>query len=90
MRIFAHFLLLTATGTAFAAGLDPFGTAAITPPAPSPQVAGRQGDVPCAREIPGAPLSAIESDARLVGEQSEILSRLGGEIGAMVDAFRQG
>ena len=36
-----------------------------------------------------APLSAIESDARLVGEQSETLSRLGSEIGAMVDAFRQ-
>ena len=61
MRIFPVFLLLTATGTALAAGLDPFGTAAITPPAPSPQVAGRQGDAPCAREIPGGPLSAIDA-----------------------------
>lgn len=61
MRIFPVFLLLTATGTALAAGLDPFGTAAITPPQPSPQVAGRQGDVPCAREIPSAPLTAIDA-----------------------------
>ncbi|QKV56444.1 MAG: TolC family protein [Dechloromonas sp.] len=28
---------------------------------PSPQVAGRQADVPCAREIPSAPLSAIDA-----------------------------
>ena len=61
MRIFALFLLLTATGTALAAGIDPFNTAGITPPLPSPQVAGRQGDVPCAREIPNAPLSAIDA-----------------------------
>jgi outer membrane protein TolC len=61
MRIFALFLLLTATGTALAAGIDPFNTAGITPPAPSPQMAGRQTDVPCAREIPGAPLSAIDA-----------------------------
>jgi len=61
MRIFPVFLLLTATGTALAAGLDPFGTAGITPPMPSPQVAGRQADVPCAREIPGAPLTAIDA-----------------------------
>ena len=61
MRIFALFLLLTATGTALAAGIDPFNTAGITPPMPSPQMAGRQGDVPCAREIPGTPLSAIEA-----------------------------
>ena len=61
MRIFPVFLLLTATGTALAAGLDPFGTAAVTPPQPSPQVAGRQGDVPCAREIPSAPLTAIDA-----------------------------
>lgn len=61
MRIFAPFLLLTATGTALAAGIDPFNTAGITPPLPSPQIAGRQGDVPCAREIPNAPLSAIDA-----------------------------
>ena len=61
MRIFPVFLLLTATGSALAAGLDPFGTTAITPPMPSPQVAGRQADVPCAREIPSAPLSAIDA-----------------------------
>jgi outer membrane protein len=59
MRIFALFLLLTATGAALATGIDPFNTAGIAPPMPSPQVAGRQGDVPCAREIPGAPLSAL-------------------------------
>jgi outer membrane protein TolC len=61
MRIFPVFLLLTATGTALAAGIDPFNTVGITPPMPSPQVAGRQGDVPCAREIPGTPLSAIDA-----------------------------
>jgi len=61
MRIFPVFLLLTATGTALAAGIDPFNTAGITPPMPSPQIAGRQGDVPCAREIPGTPLSAIDA-----------------------------
>ena len=61
MRIFPVFLLLTATGSALAAGLDPFGTTAITPPMPSPQLAGRQADVPCAREIPSAPLSAIDA-----------------------------
>lgn len=36
-----------------------------------------------------APLEVIESDARLVGEQSDVLSRLGGELGAMVEAFRK-
>lgn len=36
-----------------------------------------------------APLAVIESDARLVGEQSEVLSRLGGELGTMVEAFRK-
>ena len=61
MRNFPVFLLLTATGSALATGLDPFGTAGITPPMPSPQVAGRQADIPCAREIPGAPLSAIDA-----------------------------
>jgi outer membrane protein len=61
MRIFALLLLLTATGNALATGIDPFNTAGITPPLPSPQVAGRQGDVPCAREIPNAPLSAIDA-----------------------------
>jgi outer membrane protein TolC len=61
MRFFHVFLLLTATGTALAAGIDPFDTAGITPPIPSPQVAGRQADVPCAREIPGTPLSAIDA-----------------------------
>jgi len=61
MRIFSVFLLLTATGSVLAAGLDPFGTAAITPPMPSPQVAGRQADIPCARVIPSAPLSAIDA-----------------------------
>lgn len=61
MRIFSVFLLLTATGTALAAGLDPFGTAAVTPPMPSPQAAGREADVPCAREIPGTPLTAIDA-----------------------------
>ena len=61
MRFFHVFLLLTATGTALSAGIDPFDTAGITPPIPSPQVAGRQADVPCAREIPGTPLSAIDA-----------------------------
>jgi outer membrane protein len=61
MRIFPVLLLLTATGTALAAGLDPFGTDAVTPPMPSPQAAGRQGDAPCARELPTAPLTATDA-----------------------------
>jgi len=36
-----------------------------------------------------APLAVIEGDARLVGVQSEVLSRLGGELGVMVEAFRR-
>ncbi|MGB7502805.1 MAG: TolC family protein [Azonexus sp.] len=45
-----------------AAGLsDPFSTDAMTPPRPSPQAAGRSADVPCAREIPAAPLMSIDA-----------------------------
>ncbi|MGV0951031.1 MAG: TolC family protein [Azonexus sp.] len=45
-----------------AAGLsDPFSTDAMTPPRPSPQAAGRSADVPCAREIPAAPLTSIDA-----------------------------
>ena len=36
------------------------------------------------------PLKVIEDDAKLVGEQSDVLSRLGGELGAMVEAFQKG
>ncbi len=42
-------------------GLDPFNTEGITPPRPTPQTAGRNGDAPCAREIPAAPLTAIDA-----------------------------
>ena len=61
MRILSLFLLLTATIPALAAGFDPLDTAAITPPVPSPQSAGRQGDAPCQRALPQAPISAIEA-----------------------------
>ena len=40
---------------------DPFATDAVTPPRPSPQAAGRGAAVPCAREIPAAPLTAIDA-----------------------------
>ncbi len=40
---------------------DPFATEALTPPRPSPQAAGRGAGVPCAREIPAAPLTAIDA-----------------------------
>lgn len=40
---------------------DPFATEAVTPPRPSPQAAGRGADVPCARELPAAPLTAIDA-----------------------------
>jgi len=40
---------------------DPFATEAVTPPRPSPQAAGRGTGVPCAREIPAAPLTAIDA-----------------------------
>ncbi len=35
------------------------------------------------------PLRVIEADSRLVGEQSDVLSRLGVELGAMVEAFKK-
>ena len=44
-----------------AASLDPFNTERVTPPRPTPQTAGRSGDAPCLREIPAAPLTAIEA-----------------------------
>ena len=45
-----------------AAGLsDPFATDAVTPPRPTPQLAGRSADVPCAREVPAAPLTAVDA-----------------------------
>ena len=47
--------------SAEAFGLDPFNTEGITPPRPTPQTAGRSGDVPCAREIPAAPLTAVDA-----------------------------
>ena len=40
---------------------DPFATEAVTPPQPSPQSAGRSADVPCARELPAAPLTAVDA-----------------------------
>ena len=36
------------------------------------------------------PLRVIEADSRLVGEQADVLSRLGVELGAMVEAFQRG
>lgn len=35
------------------------------------------------------PLRVIEADAKQVGEQSEVLSRLGGELATMVEAFHK-
>jgi hypothetical protein len=36
------------------------------------------------------PLRVIEADSKLVGEQADVLSRLGVELAAMVEAFQQG
>lgn len=45
-----------------AAGLaDPFATDALAPPRPTPQLAGRNGDAPCARELAATPLTALEA-----------------------------
>ena len=61
--LFPFFAVLLCLATPVgAAGLsDPFATEALTPPRPSPQSAGRSGDAPCAREIPAAPLTAIDA-----------------------------
>jgi len=61
--LFPLFVVLLCLATPVgAAGLsDPFATDALTPPRPSPQSAGRSSDVPCAREIPAAPLTAIDA-----------------------------
>jgi len=54
-------VLLCLAAPVWAAGLDPFNTERVTPPLPTPQTAGRSGDAPCAREIPAAPLTAIDA-----------------------------
>ncbi|HYO28020.1 MAG TPA: TolC family protein, partial [Azonexus sp.] len=54
-------LLCLATPVGAAGLSDPFATDALTPPRPSPQSAGRGGDAPCAKEIPAAPLTAIDA-----------------------------
>ena len=61
--LFPFFAVLLCLATPVgAAGLsDPFATEALTPPRPSPQSAGRSSDVPCAREIPAVPLTAIDA-----------------------------
>jgi len=54
-------LLCCLSLSAAAAGLDdPFATAAMAPPRPSPQLLARVGEAPCATEIPGTPLGAVE------------------------------
>jgi outer membrane protein len=45
-----------------AAGLgDPFNTDGMAPLRPSPQLSARVGEAPCATEIPGTPLTAIDA-----------------------------
>jgi len=47
---------------ALAGGLnDPFDTAGMAPLRPSPQLAARVGEAPCATELPATPLSAIDA-----------------------------
>jgi outer membrane protein len=59
-RLFA--LLCCLSLPSMAAGLnDPFGTDGMTPLKPSPQVFARLGEIPCATEIPGTPLAAIDA-----------------------------
>ncbi len=55
-------LLFCLSLPAAAAGLnDPFGTDGMAPLRPSPQLAARVGEAPCATEIPGTPLAAIDA-----------------------------
>jgi len=55
-------LLFCLSLPAVAAGLnDPFGTDGMAPLRPSPQLAARVGEAPCATEIPGSPLAAIDA-----------------------------
>ena len=60
LRVLFPLLFCLAMPVAMAA-LDPFDTDALAPPRPSPQSAGRSGEAPCAREIPAAPLTAIDA-----------------------------
>ena len=55
-------LLIALTLPASAAGLsDPFNTDAMAPLKPSPRLAARVGDAPCANELPQTPLMAIDA-----------------------------
>lgn len=60
---FPRFLLLTAAVLpAWAAGLDdPFATDAMAPLKPSPQLAARVGEAPCATALPATALSALDA-----------------------------
>lgn len=61
MRFLPCFLLLTAAMPVFAGGFgDPFDTEGMTPLRPSPRLAARVGEAPCSRELPSAPLTALD------------------------------
>ena len=63
MPFFRRFLLLTAAVLpAWAAGLDdPLATDAMAPLKPSPQLAARVGEAPCATALPATALSALDA-----------------------------
>lgn len=63
MRFLPRFLLLTAVVLPVWAGAfdDPFATARGAPAQPSPQLAGRVGEFPCAGQLPAQPLSALDA-----------------------------
>ena len=63
MSKFGPFFLLTvAMAPAWALGpADPFGTEAMAPLKPSPQLAARVGEAPCATALPATALSAIDA-----------------------------
>lgn len=56
--LLAAFLALPAWAGSLA---DPFATDAMAPLKPSPRLAARVGEAPCATEIPAAPLAAIDA-----------------------------
>ncbi|UCV27280.1 TolC family protein [Ferribacterium limneticum] len=63
MRFLPRFLLLSLTSLPVLAGgiNDPFGTEAMAPLKPSPQLSARVGEAPCATALPASALTAVDA-----------------------------
>ena len=63
MRIFQCFFLLTVASASVIAGGpgDPLGTDGMAPLRPSPQLAARVGEAPCARDLPAGALGPVDA-----------------------------